>query len=446
MMDRTKLKELLVWRNQSQRMPLLLDGARQVGKTYLLETLFGKQYFNKVVKLDFLENPDLCNIFEGSKNTEDILTRIQITLGIDIDDEKDLVIFDEIGECQNALDSLKFFQEQRPGMYICASGSNLGLLTSFPVGKIVELHLQPMSFEEFVMAHDNAHLTEAYQSGVRNDTVHAKLWPLLLDYYFVGGMPKSVSTWVNGDKTKINALARAVRQIQQALINGYIRDFGKYSSRKSSAMNIERVFRNIPNQLMKEIDGSVRRYQFTNVIPRKSGYRDLQGPIDFLTKARLASKNYIIEGKLSSSIKTQITESRFKLFLHDIGLLHCLADINYQEIKLQNFEYKGYIAENFVHNEALCLGLEQTYSWRSRYAAELEFLFKRFDGEIIPVEVKSGKRTQAKSLKTYIERFSPKLAYKFTANIGGFRDGPLQTLPLYYAAYYIDQLINPVEA
>jgi predicted AAA+ superfamily ATPase len=443
MMERTKLKWLVAWRNQQQRMPLLLDGARQVGKTYLLETLFGKRYFNHVVKLDFLENPSLCSIFEGSKNPDHIISQIQITLGIDIDPERDLVFFDEIGECQNALDSLKFFQEQRPEMYLCASGSNLGLLTGFPVGKVDELHLHPMSFEEFVMAHDNAHLTEAFQAGTRSDIVHSKLWPLLLDYYFVGGMPKSVSTWINGDKTKINALASDVRQVQQALINGYIRDFGKYATRKSAAMHIEQIFRNIPAQLMKEIDGSVKRYRFSKVIPKKNGYRDLQGPIEYLIKTRLASKNYIIEGQPRSPLITQITESRFKLFLHDIGLLHCLADISYQEIKLQNFDFKGYMAENFVNNEALSLGLEQTYSWHSQNKAELEFIFKRYDGEIIPVEVKSGKRTQAKSLKIYIEHFHPKLAYKFTANIGGFRGNPLQTLPLYYAAYYIDQLIRP---
>jgi len=445
MMERTKLRKLVAWKDQKQRMPLLLDGARQVGKTYLLEKLFGERYFKKVVKLDFLENPELCSIFVGSKSPDHILNQIQITLGIDIDPGNDMVFFDEIGECQNALDSLKFFQEQRPEMYVCASGSNLGLLTSFPVGKVDELHLHPMSFEEFVIAHNNSHLTEAFQTGTRNDIVHSKLWSLLLDYYFVGGMPKAVSTWISGDKSRINALSNDVRQVQQALINGYIRDFGKYAPRKSTAMHIERVYRNIPTQLMKEIDGSVNRYQFSKVIPKKNGYRDLQGPIEYLMKTRLGSKNYIIEDQPRSPLKIQIKENRFKLFLHDIGLLHCLADISYQEIKLQNFDFKGYMAENFVHNEALSLGLEQTYSWHSQHMAELEFLFKRYDGEIVPVEVKSGKRTQAKSLKAYIERFNPKLAYKFTANIGGFRDGSLQTLPLYYAAYYIDHLINPVD-
>ncbi len=444
-MQRTKLKNLVAWKNQRQRMPLLLDGARQVGKTYLLEELFGEQYFTKVIKLDFLENPALCSIFAGSKNPEHIITQIQITLGLDIDPGNDLIIFDEIGECQNALDSLKFFQEQRPKMYVCASGSNLGLLTRFPVGKVDELHLYPMSFEEFVIAHDNVHLTKAFQACIRNDIVHSKLWNLLLDYYFVGGMPKSVNTWISGDKSKINALANNVRQVQQTLINGYIRDFGKYARNKTAAMHIERVYQNIPVQLMKEIDGSVKRYQFSKVIPKKNGYQNLQGPIEYLIKTRLASKNYLIEGRPHSPLKTRISESKFKLFFHDMGLLHCLADISYQEIKLQNFDFKGYMAENFVHNEALCLGFEQTYSWRSQRMAELEFLFKRYDGEIIPVEVKSGKRTQAKSLKAYIERFNPKLAYKFTANIGGFREEVLQTLPLYYAANYVDQLINPID-
>ncbi|MCF6262971.1 MAG: ATP-binding protein [Xanthomonadales bacterium] len=440
-MRRNRLKDLIAWKNQAQRMPLLLDGARQVGKSYLLEKLFGDQYFQQVIKLDFLANPSLCQVFADSKNPADILTQIQIVLGVDIDPGTDLIIFDEIGECQNALDSLKFFQEQRPEMFICASGSNLGLLTSFPVGKVDELHLYPMSFEEFIIAHGNTHLTEAFQTCVRNDTVHAKLWSLLLDYYFVGGMPKPVHTWVNGDKSKINALSMRVRKVQRSLINGYIRDFGKYVSLKSTALHIERVFNNIPMQLMKEINGSVNRYKFSKVIPKKNGYRDLEGPIEYLVKTRLVSKNYIIQGKPRSPLKTQIMESRFKLFLHDVGLLHCLADVGYQEIQLQNFEFKGYIAENFVQNEVLSLGLNQTYSWHSQHHAELEFIFTRPDGEIIPVEVKSGQRTQAKSLKSYIERYNPKQSYKFTANIGGFRDSNLQTLPIYYAANYINRLI-----
>ncbi|MFT4924282.1 MAG: putative AAA+ superfamily ATPase [Phenylobacterium sp.] len=441
-MHRTLLDKLVNWKTQPDRMPLLLDGARQVGKSYLLEHLFGRHHFKKVIKLDFLANPSFADFFADSKNPQDILARLQISQGIDFEPTTDLLLLDEIGECQQAMDSLKFFQEQRPDIFVCASGSNIGLLDSFPVGKVQELRLYPFSFEEFVIAHNNPHLSAAFQAGMRSDVIHQALWPLLLDYYFVGGMPKAVATWIKGDQSKVNALAAKVRRIQQDLINGYIRDFGKFTNSKSTAMHIERIFRNIPIQLSREIDGSVNRYQFSNIIPKKNGYQDLQGPIEYLVKARLASKNYTVEGTVHSPLSTLISQSRFKLFLLDVGLLHCMLELNYQEIKLQHFDFKGYMAENFVQNEALTLGLNHTYSWKSQRMAELEFLFKRPDGEIIPVEVKSGKRTQAKSLSIYIQKYQPKTAYKFTANIGGFRDDILQTQPLYYARFHLNQLIN----
>lgn len=442
LMHRTLLSSLLQWKEQPDRMPLLLDGARQVGKSYLLEHLFGRQHFNKVIKLDFLSNPTHEQFFTGSKQPDDILAKIQLNQGIDFNPDTDLLLLDEIGECQQAMDSLKFFQELRPDIYICASGSNIGLLGRFPVGKVQEYRLYPMNFEEFIIAHNNPHLTRAFQAGERNEPLHAKLWDLLLDYYFVGGMPNAVSVWLKGDKSKINALAGKVRRIQNDLINGYIRDFGKFAQNKSAAMHIERVFRNIPTQLTKEMEGSVSRYQFNGVIPKKNGYQNLQGPIEFLVKTRLASKNYPVEGKPHSPLKTLASPSRFKLFMHDIGLLHSLLEMSYTEIKQQHFDFKGYMAENFVQNEVLTLGVEHTYSWKSQRKAELEFVFKRADGEIIPVEVKSGQRTQAKSLKGYIEQYKPSEAYKFTAKIGGFREEQLQTLPLYYARFYLQKLLR----
>jgi predicted AAA+ superfamily ATPase len=190
-MHRTLLKNLLDWKSQPEdRMPMLLDGARQVGKSYLLEHLFGRIHFAKVVKLDFLAEPELAQWFAGSKKTQTILDKIQLAYGIDFNPVTDLLMLDEIGECQNAIDSLKFFAEQRPDIYVCALGSNIGLLGRYPVGKIQEYRLHPMSFEEFVIAHNNPHLTKAFQAGGRNDLVHSKLWQLLLDYYFVGGSPK----------------------------------------------------------------------------------------------------------------------------------------------------------------------------------------------------------------------------------------------------------------
>ena len=438
-MQRLLNNELVKWKNRDVRMPILLDGARQVGKTWLIEIIFGHTHFRKVIKLDFLAEPGLGEIFSESKNSSHLLRNIQLAKGVDFDPEQDLLFFDEIGECQNAVDSLKFFQEQRPDIYLCASGSNIGLLNRFPVGKVQFLHLYPMSFEEFVLAQNEPLLFDAFKGAERNDVVHKRLWELLLDYYYVGGMPRAVEAWVTGDKTQIVQLTTEIRNIHLDLITGYISDFGKYARYSSESLQIERVFKNIPLQLMKEMDGSVKRYQFSHVIPKKKGYLELGNAIGFLLKTKLASQNFVIEGKARSPLKAQIKESRFKLFFFDIGVLHTMLEISYKEIMQQKFEFKGFIAENFVQNEALACGFPHTYSWVSARNAELEFIFKRDDGEIIPIEVKSGRRKKAKSLRFYIDSYAPKAAYKLTATIGGFRDQTIQTLPLYYAKFVLQQ-------
>jgi predicted AAA+ superfamily ATPase len=441
-MQRLLNNELVQWKNRDVRMPILLDGARQVGKTYLIEVIFGQTHFKKIIKLDFLAEPGLCEIFSESKNTSHLLRKIQLAKGVDFDPEQDLLFFDEIGECQDAVDSLKFFQEQRPDIYLCASGSNIGLLNRFPVGKVQILHLYPMTFEEFVLAQNEPLLIDMFRNAERNNVIHKRLWELLLDYYYVGGMPRAVDAWVTGDKTQIVQLTTQIRNIHLDLITGYIRDFGKYARYPSESLQIERVFNNIPMQLMKEMDGSVNRFQFSHVIPRKKGYQELSSAIGFLLKIKLASQNFIIEGAARSPLKAQIKESRFKLFFFDVGILHTMLEITYKEIVQQKFEFKGFIAENFVQNEALAYGFSHTYSWVSGRNAELEFIFKRDDGEIIPIEVKSGSRKKAKSLRYYIDTYAPKTAYKLTAVIGGFRDQTIQTLPLYYAKSVLQQFAS----
>lgn len=441
-MKRLLEKPLLEWKNKKDRMPLLLDGARQVGKSYLIEHLFGNKHFKRVIKLDFLQEPGLAHIFSDSKSPETIIAGIQLEFAIDIDPENDLIFLDEIGECQSAVDSLKFFQEQRPELYICASGSNIGLLNRFPVGKVEEYRLYPLTFEEFVIAAGNEQQTRMYQASQRNELLHGKLWRLLLDYYFVGGMPKAVQTWFEGDRSKLNALVASVRTVHSNLISGYVRDFGKYSRYPSEAIQTQAVFENVPKQLMKNMNGSVKRYQFAHVIPRKKGYQELRSPIDFLLKTRLVSQNFVIVGKPQSTLFIQAKESRFKLFFFDLGLLHCMANMSYKEIVQQNFAYKGYVAENFVQNEAVALGHSCTYSWHSGRQAELEFLFKNDKGEVIPIEVKSGTSIKAKSMGLYIKQYSPAEAYKLTGKIGGFRDSVLKTFPLYYAHQCIKRLLN----
>ena len=434
-MDRLLITQLLNWKNQPKRKPLLLDGARQVGKSYLIEACFGKVHFRRVVKLDFLANPNLAGLFHASLNPQEILLNIELELGVDINADTDLLFFDEIGECPAALNSLKFFAEQRPDLYLCASGSNVGLLNSFPVGKVDALELFPMSFEEFVMASGNEKILAAFRQGLQMQASHNKLWELLLDYYFVGGMPEAVETWFadGGKLSGINERCSRIQSIHRSLLSGYLRDFGKYGG-KVNAQHIERVFRNVPLQLAKNMDASVKRYRFGGVIERKRSYLDLSGPIEWLEKTKLVSRCYPIDCKPESPLSAYRKENFFKLFLFDIGLLGHMLDISYQEHLQQSYEYKGYLAENFVQNELRAAGCYPTYCWDFRQA-EIEFLVKTNNGEIIPVEVKSGKRTRAKSLQTYIERYKPARTVKLIGSVGGGEQpGQNITWPLYYAS------------
>jgi len=439
MMKRLILDKLISWKNGVTRKPVLLDGARQTGKSYLLEVLFGER-FEQVIRLDFLEQPNLANIFKGSLNPDDILNNIELEFNVSVDRDKTLIIFDEIGECQAAVNSLKFFAEQCPQMFVCASGSNIGLLGSFPVGKVELLNLYPMTFEEFLWASAQAPLIKAYEQMNMGKVAHDKLFSLLIDYYFVGGMPEAVNCWFsNVDKLGILERTKAITQIQSSLLAGYERDFGKYSD-KVSAQHIQAIFENVPVQLSKNIDDSVKRFKFKGVIDKKSRYQALFGPIDWLEKCRLLSRCHPVDCAPSSPLSALTKDNIFKLFLFDVGLLGFMLGLSYKEHRDQGFSYKGYIAENFVQNELIAQGVGPTYSWE--YArAEVEFLYKCDDGSIVPVEVKSGKRTRAKSLKAYVERYKPKTTVKLIGSTGSIEDKTALVLPLYYVSK-VSQLLG----
>ena len=438
-MERLLLEKLLTWKNKGQRKPILLDGARQTGKSFLLETLFGA-HFRQAIRLDFLEQPRLANLFKDSLNPQDILDNIELEFNINIEADKALIIFDEIGECQAAIDSLKFFAEQCPHMYVCASGSNIGLLDSFPVGKVEFLELYPLTFEEFLLASKATPLIKAFQQQKMTATAHDKLFSLLLDYYYVGGMPEAVNAWFENENSMgILARTQLISEIHTALLAGYERDFGKYSD-KLSAQHIQTIFHNIPLQLSQNIDDSVKRFKFKDVIQKKARYRELAGPIHWLEKCKLLSKCQPIDCQPRSPLAPLAKENIFKLFLFDIGLLGNMLGLSYKEHKDQGFNYKGYIAENFVQNELVAKYRSTSYSWE--YArSEIEFLFKHESGDIYPIEVKSGKRTRAKSLKVYVQRYQPKKTIKLIGSQGSKSDPNALVLPLYYASR-IEQFLS----
>jgi len=433
-LKRLLLQQLLDWKKRDKRKPVLLDGARQTGKSYLLEALFGA-HFAQVVRLDFLEQPNLADLFDGSLKPDDILANIELALDVRIDRTKGLIIFDEIGECQAAVDSLKFFSEQKPDMFICASGSNIGLLASFPVGKVELLELYPLTFEEFLWAAQQPLLVKAFDEMNLRRVAHDRLFGLLVDYYYVGGMPEAVGAWFGSSDTEgLSIIERTERvsRIHGALIAGYERDFGKYS-KTIAAQQINAIFRNVPRQLAQHVDGSVKRFKFKDVIENASRYQQLAGPIDWLERCKLVSKCHPVDSQPTSPLPALSKENIFKLFFFDIGLLGHLLGLSYNEHREQGFSYKGYIAENFVQNELVAQQGGPTYSWE--YArSEIEFIVKSSTDALIPIEVKSGKRTRAKSLGVYVQRYSPQKSIKLVGSTGSVEDPGALVLPLYFAS------------
>ena len=432
MLERLFLEQLLDWKNRPERKPILLDGARQVGKTYLLETLFGPRHFRRVHKLDLDERPELHDLFADSLRPGDLLPRIETALHTDIDLCADLLLLDEIGECQRAVDSLKYFAEQRPDGFVAATGSNVGLLESFPVGRVESLEVFPLTFEEFLMASGHAQLLRQYREMARDKFVHGMLWRQLLDYYYTGGMPEAVAAWFRDSGAGMNARLQTVREIQRRVLRDYERDFGKYSGRQNS-LDLQRVFRSVPQQLSRNMDGSVRRYQFKDVLQRRSRYVDLRGPIDWLERARLASKCYVLDCRPTVPLQGLIRENMFKLYFLDTGLLGCRLELDYADQISQRFSYKGFIAENFVQNELLARGMQTSYAW-NQGRVEIEFLYRTGQGDIVPVEVKSGRRTRARSLQAYRDRYRPERTLKLIGAAGG-SDKQNLVWPLYYAKF-----------
>lgn len=435
MLRRLLEDELLKWKRRSARKPLLLDGARQVGKTYLLDRVFGQREFRRVYRLDFRQDPSLAGLFSGSLDPHAIVSNLELRFNASVDLDRDLLFLDEVGDCQRAVDSLKYFAEGLPQAFVCASGSNIGLLESFPVGQVWQLRLAPLCFEEFLMAAGLGRLLDAFRERRRGSEVHRQLWSLLLDYYFVGGMPEAVASWFQ-DGQRVKERTERVQRIQENLILGYERDFGKYAG-PIPAQHISAVFSNVPRQLAASQDGSVRRFKFSGVIAKKKRYRDLCGPVDWLEAAGLARKSYPILGKPEPPLAARARQNIFKLFPFDVGLLGRMLDLSYADQREQASMHKGYIAENFVQNE-LCVHVGYpTYGWEQAHA-EIEFVHRCRNGAVIPVEVKSGSRTRARSLQSFIDRYRPNQAVKLVGSQGGEPNGVLQTWPLYEAMFLRD--------
>ncbi len=408
-MKRQALNKLAHWRSSTGRQPLVLKGARQVGKTWLIKE-FGQTSFRQCHYLNFEREPSLAKFFTGDIGASSLVQDLSLHLKTPINVEHDLLVFDEIQACPRAMTSLKYFAEDLPGMALIAAGSLLGLQLgsdSFPVGKVDFLSLHPLSFQEFLEGIEDERgidcLRRWQKQHFLKEPHHDYLWRLLKHYMICGGLPAVINAYRKHEGGTLRAFT-AARHKQRDLIAAYLADIAKHSG-KTNAMHIQRVWECAASQISRVMDGSVERFQFKGVIPGKKSYAELAPAIDWLRTAGLVIRAPICE-KAQLPLAAFAAENLFKLYLFDVGILGAMLDLSPDVILAQDFgTYKGFFAENLVAQEFIAGGLSQLHAWKEN-TAEIEFLHHE-EGRPLPIEVKSGTRARAKSLSAFQTRYDP---------------------------------------
>lgn len=432
-MKRFIIDKLIEWKGRNDRKPLIIRGARQVGKTYILN-YFGNNYYNDVAYFNFDHDSGLNELFVNTKNPNRIIEQLSLVYGKKIIPSDTLIIFDEIQECPDALNSLKYFYEEANEYHIVCAGSLLGIRlskTSFPVGKVEFLNLYPMTFSEFLIADNSENLVE-YMKSIKDissipSIFENQLVEKLKTYYIVGGMPEVVNSWVNDkDIEKVN-------KIQQDILDSYEEDFSKHVD-SSEANKISLIWNGIPSQLARENKKFV--YQ---VVKEGARAREYEGALNWLTDISLISKCYLVN-KCAFPLKAYIDLSAYKIYMMDIGLLRRMSNLDSSIILEGNKlleEFKGSFTENYVVNVLnYVLGESPNYYIFDRY--EIDFIIQR-KNKIIPIEVKSNKSTNHNSLTKYNLNNDNEISFRFSLN-NLSKDGKIINIPLYLIEY-IDNFI-----
>ena len=425
-MERKISKHLLDWKDNPRRMPLLIHGARQVGKTYTALT-FGKTYYKNTVYFNMEESREITSIFERDLKPDRIIRELSAKSGQTILKEDTLIIFDEIGACERALTSLKYFCEDAPQYHIIAAGSLLGVALnrekySFPVGKVDMMILYPLDFEEFLLATGNNRLCDLIKESYNTFaplSLHLPAMDLYKTYLVVGGMPRAVSEYV--DTGDFDFVVSA----QKTLNNAYIADMAKYATPQETTKIIA-AWASVPAQLAKEN----HKFQYKVI---KSGARayEFETSLDWLKTAGIVNKCIrVSEGKMPLS--TYADNDSFKAYMMDTGLLCSKFDIA-ANVVINNptsFEgFKGALAENYIMQALVTNGFSPYY-WSSPGKAELDFVFQDKQGSIIPLEAKSADNVRAKSLRSYVSLYQPPYSIRVSAKNFGFENN-IKSIPLY---------------
>lgn len=427
-MKRDFIKSLIEWSNKPNRKPLVLSGARQVGKTWLLKE-FAREHYAKMAYVNFDRNDALKSLFTGPFNLKRIITGLQVESGVEITPGDTLIIFDEIQLCGEALTALKYWQEDYPDYHIACAGSLIGLAlqegTGYPVGKTNSLTLYPMSFGEFLDAIEETKLRDVIKSG-DDQLINAfspKLRELLKVYYLVGGMPAAVEAY----RTTLSL--SSAREVQNDILVEYSRDFAKHAP-TNQVPRIRAIWEALPAQLAKEDKRFVAGEILTpNGVKARS--RDLKDPFEWLEGAGLV---YRVWNASKPSLPLDAYKgSIFKLFSLDVGLLAAQSHLP-ERVLLEGdslfTEFKGALTEQFVQQELRAFGGVRPFFWTSSDSrTEVDFLIE-YHGSIIPIEVKAEENLRSKSLKAYSEKFAPEFSIR--TSMAGMRDeGWLRNIPLY---------------
>ena len=426
-MYRKAFEELIAWKNSPRRKPLVLRGARQVGKTWLMKELASKTYDDSVY-ISFDKDADAVKIFDETKDPKLILERLSLIRNKTILPEKTLIILDEIQECPNALGSLKYFNEEANEYNVITAGSLLGTYlskpASYPVGKVNLLNIYPLTFEEYLAAADDG--MYQYYRGVKSGenyvaAFHTRMTEHYRKYLIIGGMPECVQNWVN------NADPEAISIIQEEILSFYENDFTKHSSKVNSG-RILQVFRSIVPQLAK---GNNEKFIYA-AISKSSRAKDFEDAIEWLVSSGIVYRILNIS-KAEYPLKAYEILNYFKLFLLDVGLIKHLAGLTNKSILLSgSFQFKGQLTENYVLQQLMPILDNSPNFYAFAQEREVDFMIQHRES-IIPIEVKSGDSVKtAVSFKSYIEKHKPDVAVRFSTR-EYLKNGAITNVPLYFA-------------
>lgn len=435
-MNRHIITRLEQWKNSPHRKPLILRGARQVGKTWVMKE-FGRRYFKNVAYINFDNNAAMKAVFASDFDIPRIILALSAESGVSIKPGETLIIFDEVQEVPRALSSLKYFCEDASEYAIIAAGSQMGVAlhngTSFPVGKVDLMTLYPLSFLEFLLACESEQLVSVLESGdwPLITTLKPKLISRMKEYFYVGGMPQAVQTFINEqDWAK-------VREVQNTLLEVYAEDFSKYAS-GSLSTRLKQVWSSLPAQLSKEN----KKFMYGQI---KSGARakDFELAIQWLSDCGLIHLVHSVS-KPGYPLKAYEELDSFKIYMNDTGLLCALGNTDIKSILDDNtffVEFKGAVTEQYVLQQLLsCTNFKPFYYSSPNSSGEIDFLIQAED-QIVPIEVKSAENLQAKSLKAFHQKYSN--PYSVRTSLSDFRiDDWLTNIPLYAIFLIKDILIS----